>query len=271
MSMFIFVPIAVVSGLGLVFGIGLSIASKVFEVKVDERIGKVRDMLPGANCGACGFTGCDGLAEAIVNDGASPDLCPVGGAATAKSIAEFMGVESGEIIAKEARVMCNGTCDNAQSKYEYVGIEDCHAANALASGSSACSYGCLGLGSCRNICPFNAIVIENGVARVISERCTGCGKCVEECPKNIIHLVPTTSGFTVFCSNKDKGAQARKVCKVSCIGCRRCEKACNSSAITISDNLAVIDPEKCINCGECADVCPMKCITDARVRESLTV
>jgi len=269
--MSIVVPIAIVSGLGLVFGVGLSIASKVFEVKVDERIGKVREMLPGANCGGCGYSGCDGLAEAIVMEGVSPDRCPVGGAVTAKAIAEFMGVDAGDVIAKETRVMCNGTCENAENKYEYFGIEDCHAANALASGSSACSYGCLGLGSCKKVCPFDAIVIENGVAKVISERCTGCAKCVAECPKKIIHLVPTTSGFTVFCSNKDKGAEARKVCKVACIACRRCEKACNYGAITVNDNLAVIDPEKCVNCGECAAVCPQKTISDARVRQTVGV
>ncbi|NLM75372.1 MAG: RnfABCDGE type electron transport complex subunit B [Clostridiaceae bacterium] len=264
--MSVIIPVAIVSGLGLFFGVGLSIASKVFEVKVDERIEKVREMLPGANCGACGFSGCDGLAEAIVNEGVAPDRCPVGGASMVKQISGFMGIASGEVVEKEARVMCDGRFDNIQLKYKYEGIEDCHAANLLSGGAGTCNFGCLGLGSCKAVCPFDAIVIENGVARIISEKCTGCGKCVEECPKHIIHMVPVTSGFTVFCSNKDKGAVARKACKVACIGCRMCVKACPSDAITVSDFLAVIDPEKCTNCGECAKVCPQKCISDSRVR-----
>ena len=183
-----------------------------------------------------------------------------------KKISEFMGMAANEVVKKEARVMCNGTCDNAQLKYKYEGIRDCHAANLLAGGAGSCGYGCLGLGSCKEVCPFDAIVIENGVARIIQEKCTGCGKCVAECPKKIIHLVPVTSGFTVFCSNKEKGAVARKACKVACIACRMCAKVCPVNAIDVSDNLAVIDPEKCINCGECEKVCPQNCISDSRAR-----
>ncbi|NLU51883.1 MAG: RnfABCDGE type electron transport complex subunit B [Clostridiaceae bacterium] len=264
--MSLLIPVAVVSGLGLFFGLGLSYASKVFEVKVDERIGQVREMLPGANCGACGFSGCDGLAEAIVNGEATPNRCPVGGMSMVEAISKFMGIDAGSVEPKEARVMCNGTCDNAERKYTYFGIEDCHSANALAGGMNSCSYSCLGLGSCRKVCPFDAIEVENGVARNISEKCTGCGKCVAECPKGIIRLVPVTSGFTVFCSNQDKGAVARKNCKVACIACRKCEKACPSSAITVENNLAVIDPEKCINCGECEKVCPQSCISNAKAK-----
>lgn len=264
--MSLLIPVAVVSGLGLFFGLGLSYASKVFEVKVDERVGQVREMLPGANCGACGFSGCDGLAEAIVKGEAKPDRCPVGGAATAEAISRFMGIDAGTVVAKEARVMCNGTCENVESRYTYFGIDDCHSANALASGMNACRYGCLGLGSCRKACPFDAIVIEDGVAKILSEKCTGCGVCVAECPKRIIHMVPATAGHTVFCSNLDKGAVSRKNCRVACIACRKCEKACPSSAITVENNLAVIDPGKCIDCGECAKVCPQHCISDPKAK-----
>lgn len=259
--MVILIPVLVIAGLGLAFGLGLSYTSKVFEVKVDERIASVREMLPGANCGACGFSGCDGLAEAIVNDGVPASKCPVGGADGAALIAEFMGTESGEIDAKVARVLCQGTTDNVEARYEYYGIEDCHAANALSGGMNACGFGCLGLGSCARACPFDAIVVENGLARIIPENCTGCTKCVAECPKNIIKMVPPTSCYTVLCSNTEKGAVARKSCKVACIACLKCVKVCLSEAITVTNNLAVIDVEKCTNCGECEKVCPQNSIT----------
>ncbi|HBR03605.1 MAG TPA: ferredoxin [Ruminiclostridium sp.] len=262
----ILIPILVIAGLGLAFGLGLSYASKVFEVKVDERIAAVREMLPGANCGACGYSGCDGLAEAIVNEGAPASRCPVGGVAAANAISDYMGVDEGSIDVKEARVLCQGTCENTAAKYEYNGIDDCHAANLLSGGMNACNFGCIGLGSCKKVCMFDAIVVENGLARVIPENCTGCGKCVAECPKNIIKLIPVMSGFTVKCSSHDKGALTRKNCTVGCIGCQKCVKACPNAAIAMNNNLAVIDAEKCINCGECEKVCPQKCIANTIVK-----
>ena len=262
----ILIPIAVISGLGLFFGLGLAYASKVFEVKVDERIGTVREMLPGANCGSCGFSGCDGLAEAIVNDGVHPSRCPVGGISVVNAIADYMGVDEGSIDVKVARVLCQGDCDNAVIKYNYVGIKDCHAANALAGGMDACSYGCLGLGSCKNVCQFDAIVVEDGLARIIPEKCTGCGKCVEECPKAIINLIPVLTGFTVKCSSHDKGVVSRKNCKVGCIASQKCVKVCPAEAITMNNNVAVINPEKCVNCGACSENCPQKCITNTIVK-----
>lgn len=262
----ILLPVAVISGLGMVFGLGLSYASKVFEVKVDERIGKVREMLPGANCGACGFSGCDGLAESIVNEGTLPNSCPVGGAPVAALISEFMGVTGEDVEEKKAHVICQGTCDNVEAKYDYIGIEDCHAANTLAGGMNTCSFGCLGMGSCKKVCPFDAIVVENGLARILPDKCTGCAKCVLECPKNIIRMVPADSRFTVVCSSQDKGASTRKNCNIGCIACQKCVKVCPSTAITVTNNLAVIDPKKCINCGECEKVCPQKSITCTPVR-----
>jgi Na+-translocating ferredoxin:NAD+ oxidoreductase RNF subunit RnfB len=264
----IIIPILVISGLGLVFGLGLSYTSKVFEVQVDERIGKVRDMLPGANCGACGFSGCDGMAEAIVTSDVPPSRCPVGGPAGAAAISEFMGTNAGEMEVKVARVTCQGTCNNAGSKYSYSGIESCHAANILSGGMNACNYGCLGLGSCQKVCPFDAIVVENGLARILPEKCTGCTKCVLECPKNIIKMVPAASCYTVLCANQEKGAAARKNCQAACIACQKCVKVCQSAAISVKDNLAVIDPEKCTKCGECKKVCPQKCITVTRAKSA---
>jgi electron transport complex protein RnfB len=261
----IIIPVAVVSGLGIVFGLALSFASKVFEVKEDERISKVRDMLPGANCGACGYSGCDGLAAAIVNEGVPANRCPVGGVSVVSAISDYLGVDEGSIDVKVARVLCQGSCDNVVIKYDYQGIEDCHAAKVLSGGMDTCYYGCIGLGSCKKVCQFDAIVVKNGLARILPDKCTGCGKCAAECPKGIIHMIPVLSAFTVVCSNHDKGVIARKNCKVGCIACRRCEKVCPVQAITVTGNLAYIDPEKCINCGECEKVCPQHCITNSIV------
>ncbi|HOK42346.1 MAG TPA: Fe-S cluster domain-containing protein [Thermoclostridium caenicola] len=261
--MSIIIPVAVVSGLGLFFGIGLAYASKVFAVKVDERIEKVREFLPGANCGACGFSGCDGLAEAIVNEGVSPGKCPVNSKEGINAIAELMGIDEGEVSQMVARVICQGTWTKADMKYEYQGVQDCHAANQLGGGMSQCYYGCIGLGSCQRACPFDAIELKNGLARIIPEKCKGCGMCVAECPKGIIRLVPVLTGFTVLCANQDKGGVARKNCKVACIGCMKCQKVCPAGAITVENNLARIDHEKCENCGKCAEVCPQSTIHDA--------
>lgn len=256
-------PIAVLSGLGLFFGIGLAYASRVFEVKTDERVGKVRELLPGANCGACGFSGCDGMAEAIVNEGVPASKCPVGGKEMVAAISDIMGVDEGDISQMVARVICQGTWTNADKKYEYEGLESCHAANALGGGMNQCFYGCIGLGSCKKACPFDAIEVINGLACVNPDKCKGCTKCVSECPKGIIRMVPVLSGYTVMCANKEKGGIARKNCKVSCIACTKCQKVCESGAITIENNLAFIHPEKCVNCGKCEEVCPQSTIHDA--------
>jgi Na+-translocating ferredoxin:NAD+ oxidoreductase RNF subunit RnfB len=252
-----FIPVLILGGLGAVFGVGLSFASKKFAVEVDERIEPVRNALPGANCAACGFSGCDAFAEAVVAGNAQADGCPVGGSAAAAQIAEIMGVEAVEKAPETARVICRGDCNSSVSKYEYSGIVDCAAAAEMYGGPLACSYGCMGLGTCKNACPFDAIVIENGLARILEQKCTACGKCVAVCPKKIIRLVPRTSRVTVACSSLDKGAVVRKNCNVGCIGCRRCAKVCPVDAISFRDGtLADIDPVKCINCGKCIEECP---------------
>lgn len=253
-------PILILSGLGLLFGIVLAYASKVFEIKADERITAIREALPGANCGACGQTGCDGYAEAIVNGNAQPNLCTVGGASVAQAISGIMGVEVNSAEPRTARIMCNGKDSVAASKYEYYGIEDCQAASQLFAGRKACSYGCLGMGSCVKECAFDAIVISGGVAKIIEDKCVACGKCVASCPKKIIEIVPASKEFSVVCRSKDKAPVTKKNCEVGCIGCTRCVKACRYGAISMEGPLAKINYELCTNCGECLEICPTMAI-----------
>ena len=263
----ILIPVLVIGGLGLFFGLGLAYASKKFEVKVDERVAKVRDILPGANCAACGQSGCDAFAECVVEGKCDINACPVGGTEVAQKIGEILGVEAGSVEAKVARVLCGGTYDTCRSKFNYAGIEDCTAAAALHGGPSSCSYGCVGMGNCVKACPFDAMIIENGLAKVIQSKCTGCAKCVAACPKRIIELIPVCTEYTVQCSSLDKGNIVRKNCDVGCIGCGRCTKACPENAIKLNGTLAKIDPALCKNCGECMKVCPTKSINLFQCKE----
>ncbi|MFZ5986832.1 MAG: RnfABCDGE type electron transport complex subunit B [Bacillota bacterium] len=251
---------SIVGGLGLVFGLGLSIASKKFEVKVDERIAKVREVLPGANCGACGQTGCDSFAECLVEGKSSISGCPVGGEELVNKLGEILGVKAESTVARTARVMCAGTYQSCKLKFNYSGIEDCTAAANLFGGPSTCTYGCVGLGNCVRACPFDAIVIIDGLARVIESKCKSCEKCVASCPKKIIEMVPRCNEYTVSCTSMDKGAVVRKNCSVGCIGCGKCSKVCPVEAITVKGTLAKINPEICNNCGECMKVCPTNSI-----------
>ena len=254
-------PVHSVGGLGLVFGAGLGFAGKVFAVEEDPRIGQVVECLPGANCGGCGFPGCNGLASAIVAGTAPVNGCPVGGAAAAAKIAEVMGVSAGETEKLVAHVNCKGTCTNAKSKYEYVGISDCTMASQLASGGAkGCSYGCLGLGSCVKACAFGALSIVDGIAVVDEEKCVACGKCVKACPKHLVVLKPASKKTVVNCSSKDMGKTVIANCSVGCIGCKICEKNCKFDAIHVENNIARIDYSKCKDCGLCAMKCPKNVI-----------
>lgn len=251
----ILTPVVVLGGMGTVLGLGLAYASKLFSVKTDERVALIREVLPGANCGGCGFPGCDGFAGAIAEGKAEPNGCPVGGDAVAVEISRIMGVEAVLGERKTARVMCNGKHSVSREKFDYFGIEDCFAASQIFTGHKSCSYGCLGHGNCKKVCPFNAIVITEGIARIIEDRCRACGKCIAACPKNLIELVPASKKYSVVCHSKDKGPVTKKNCDVGCIGCTRCTKVCPSGAISMAGPLAHIDPEKCTNCGECTKVC----------------
>lgn len=255
-------PVLSIGGLGVVFGAGLGIAGEVFKVEEDPKITQILEVLPGANCGGCGFPGCGGLASAIAAGNAPVNGCPVGGAAVAEKVGAIMGVEASASVPIAAFVKCGGTCEKAKEKYEYFGIDDCNMAVQLASGGAkSCSYGCLGLGSCKKACAFDAIEIQDGIAVIDKDKCVACGKCVSACPKHIIELLPAKNKVKVQCSSKDIGKNVMQVCSVGCIACKICEKNCPFDAIHVIDNLAVIDYDKCKACGICANKCPKNVIT----------
>lgn len=256
----ILTPVVVLGSMGALLGLGLSYASRIFAVKIDERVSLIREALPGANCGGCGFPGCDGLAGAIAEGKADVNGCTVGGNAVSAEISRIMGVEAVQGERMVARVMCNGRNNVSREKFEYYGIEDCFAASQIFTGSKACSYGCLGFENCKKACLFNAIVVIEGVARVIEDRCKSCGKCIDACPKKLIEMVPALNKYSVVCNSKDKGPVTKKNCDVGCIGCTRCIKVCSSGAISMEGPLAKIDAYKCTNCGECIKVCPTMAI-----------
>jgi Na+-translocating ferredoxin:NAD+ oxidoreductase subunit B len=251
---------AIVGLMGIIFGIGLSYASKVFQIEEDERIARVRAALPGANCGACGYPGCDGLAAALVEGKATGNACPASGEEFSLQLAAILGVNPEKTERKTARVLCNGKCTISREKYHYRGIEDCSAASQIFGGHKSCKYGCLGNGTCVRACPFDAIAIIEGVAVILQDKCKSCGLCVEACPKKLIELIPAAKNYSVLCRSKDKGPATKKNCDLGCIGCTKCVKICRFGAISMEGPLAKIDPEKCTSCGECVSVCPTTAI-----------
>ena len=256
----------IVGGTGLFIGIFLGLADKKLTVKVDEKEEAILGVLPGNNCGGCGYPGCSGLAAAIAKGEAPVDQCPVGGAPVAAKIGAIMGQEVKETARQVAFVKCAGTCDKTTVKYEYTGVEDCEMMAFIpGSGAKNCTYGCMGFGSCAAVCPENAISIVNGIAHIDEEACVGCGKCAETCPKALIDLVPENKKTRVQCSSKEFGKQVMSVCKAGCIGCKACEKVCKLGAIKVENNIAQIDYEKCVGCGLCAGKCPKGIITGKKL------
>ena len=256
---------AVVVGVtGLLIGLLLGFAGEKLKVEVNEKELQVRDVLPGNNCGGCGYAGCDGLAKAIANGEAPVNGCPVGGSPVADQISEIMGISADESAKEVAFVKCAGTCDQAKDKDVYFGIHDCNAAmNVPGTGSKSCSYGCLGYGSCEKACPFDAIHVIDGIAKVDKEKCVACGKCVVTCPKQLIELVPYEARCLVQCNSKDKGKAVKDKCSAGCIACGMCQRSCEFDAVHVVDNIAYIDQDKCEHCGVCAAKCPTKVISDA--------
>ena len=262
------VAAAAVCGIvALLLGLFLGFAGEAFKVEVDPKEEAINGVLPGNNCGGCGYAGCSGLAAAIAKGEAPVNQCPVGGDPVAAQIAEIMGVEAETGTKKVAFVKCAGTCYNAKVEYEYTGIEDCAAMAFVPNGGAkSCKYGCLGFGTCVKACPFDAIHVEDGIAIVNDDKCKACGKCIAACPRNLIELVPYRAEYVVNCGSKDKGKAVMDVCSVGCIGCGLCAKNCEAGAITMENNLAHIDQDKCVGCGVCATKCPKKIITSNNIK-----
>ncbi len=257
----ILVPVLALGGMGVVFGGVLAFASQKFAVETDPRVVAVREALPGANCGGCGFPGCDGLANAIVEGNAPVNGCPVASSEANSSIAEIMGMAAIDSEKMVARVLCAGGSDKCTSKFEYYGIQDCKAANMVKGGDKNCKFSCLGYGSCVTVCPFGAIELtDNKLAKIHPDLCTGCGNCIEECPKKVIELVPYFNHVHVDCSNKEVKKTLAVRCSAGCIACRQCVKVCPHDAIIIEHNLARIDYTKCQECMLCVEKCPTKAI-----------
>jgi Na+-translocating ferredoxin:NAD+ oxidoreductase RNF subunit RnfB len=257
----VLIATAVVAIVGLVIAILLSVAEKAFHVDVDEREVAIRDCLAGNNCGACGYAGCDALAKAIVKGEAPVTACPSAGQSGADKIAQIMGVESEEFVKQCAFVRCSGTCDKRNQTFNYFGMQSCNSVkSALGRGNMSCRYGCLGYGSCAVVCDHKAIRLVDGKAVVEPELCVACGKCVKACPQDLIEIVPYDSKYRVQCLNKQKGKAVKVNCQAGCIGCGICQRNCPSGAITVENNIATIDYEKCTQCGLCAEKCPSKVI-----------
>ena len=252
----VLITVGVVFAISLLLGVLLALFIRFFGIEDDEKVKNIKGALPGANCGACGFKGCADYAEALAKGEAAPNLCVPGGSTTAKALEGILGVKVQAAGAKVAFVRCNGACSATSKKAEYKGILTCKACSMMYSGDGACAYGCLGCGDCATVCPTGAICLDDGIARINPDRCIGCGACARACPKKIISAAPALATTFVVCSNKDKGADARKACKNACIGCKKCEKLCPEGAITVTDNCASIDYTKCTGCGACAAGCP---------------
>ncbi len=251
-----------IGGIGLVSAVALAIAEKYLSTPEDPRIGKVAELLPGANCGGCGFAGCADYARAIVTQDAECNQCAPGGAASATAIAAFLGRTVAALEKRSALVLCCGDDTEATRRAAYNGINDCAAAQATAGGDKGCTYGCLGYGSCARICPVSAIAVVNGLAKVDKAACIACGKCVAACPRKLIKLVPAAATIHVLCSSKDKGPAVKKVCGTGCIGCRLCTKFADG-AIAMDGFLAVVDYSKPLVNEDVIEKCPAKCIRKA--------
>ncbi len=298
------VPILIVTLVGLFFGIALSIASKVFHVHLDKRIKEVEELLPGANCGACGFAGCGAFADAVIKGEASPSGCLPGGSEVALKVAELVGTDA--LLDEEmvAVVHCKGGKNEAVERALYDGIHDCHAAELVGRGPKVCQDGCLGLSSCVRVCSFDALFINsNGIAEINPEKCTGCTACVNACPRLLIEMIPKSQKIFLGCNNKDRGAKVKKYCSVGCTACTLCVRAATyENAIKMENNIPVLSyntgenfvassykcpsncfidqipnrpvaniNSKCTGCGDCVPVCPVKNTITGEIGDRFTI
>ncbi len=252
----IIAPALIIGGFGLLFGLCLTYAARKFAVYEDPRIEEVSDLLPHADCGACGYAGCHAYAAALVDDPAKLGACNACSGENLQKIARVLGVHAEEKAATVVRLLCQGDCVNAKAKYSYEGMNSCRNAMRLGGGAKACYYGCLGLGDCAGVCQNDAISITDGIAHIHGEKCHGCGACIDACPKGLLQFVPADAPVYLACSTREKGATAKKQCTVACLGCGLCAKNCPAGAIAMENNLPVFDYEKCTSCGLCMEKCP---------------
>jgi electron transport complex protein RnfB len=260
----VYITLIVLAGLGIVFGVALALIASRFVVKADPKVEQVRETLPGANCGACGFAGCMGYAEAVVgNPDVAVHMCAPGKSPVAEKIAVITGKKAEKVDPKIARVFCQGGTSLSQRKFIYTGVQDCTAAVLAAGGDKSCDYGCLGYGTCMRACPFDAITMSaDNLPQINPDKCTACGKCVAACPKQVIELAQASKAVVISCHSKDKGIDVKKKCQVGCIACGICVRTCPVDAIKLENNLARINHDKCIVCGLCVKKCPTSAIFD---------
>jgi len=257
----IIIAVISLSAIGLICAAVITVASKLMFVKVDVRVEKLRSCLPGANCGACGFSSCDGYAEALARSEVASNLCLPAGEKGLMKINSILGVSGGAGLAKmTARVHCLGDSLTTKDKMEYVGIDTCFAAKQLYGGQGSCTFGCIGFGDCVKVCPSDAICVENRLARINPRNCSGCAVCVKVCPTGVISVEPEPVHVAVMCKNTEKGAVVKSKCSKGCIGCMKCVRTCPAKTITVTDSLASIDNSICYGCRECVEVCITKCI-----------
>ena len=252
----------VIAAVSVVIGVVLGVLGEKFKVETDPREVSLRKALAGSNCGACGYTGCDAYAKAVVHEGADPGLCT---AADSAAIGRILGVTVEEKRKMTAYVRCSGNCTKTKANYDFTGTQDCRIAYlAPGHGAKKCAYACCGFGTCAAFCPYDAIRVADGLAVVDPEKCRACGRCVDVCPNHLIEIIPYEAGYIVRCSSKGKGKAVREACTDGCIGCGVCARVCPAGAVTVVDNIAHIDQEKCTGCGACAEKCPSKIIVKRR-------
>ncbi len=256
----ILIAFLIMLAIAFVAGLLILVCSHFFAVEENPLKKEIRCCLPGINCGACGYKGCDDYAAALAEGNVKPNLCIPGAQCVADQIGELLNIKAEPFNDVVAFVKCNGKKEATFKTAEYLGVQTCSAASLVYGGNNSCKFGCLGFGDCAAACPSDAICLKEGIARVDTSRCVGCGICAKTCPKKIIAMVPQDTKTVVMCSNTQKGADARKACTNACIACKKCEKTCPNDAIKVINNLAVIDYDKCTNCGACVKECPTGCL-----------